>query len=283
MKKQKTFQSIKSILTVAVCGTIISCSGKKDSGATQVTSSFKMTGSSASATVASHQKPSIWKMLLETAHALVPSSVIDSVGSTVSLSSAWVVIKEVEFKSEETAGGADDSQSEVSFKGPYFVNLLSAAPQALDTQSITQKSIKRIKMKLEATQAQLPTDAPAGLANNSIYLAGSVGGRNFTFQLDDGTEYQIGGSTAFQPSENSQIMVEIQIANIFKQIDLSSVTNNEVIDHNNRHSGLNLCASIDSSASDLYTCIRKGLEKYANAGVDSDGDSSLEADEDKVK
>tara|TARA_B110001454_G_scaffold219199_1_gene251749 strand:+ start:56397 stop:57248 length:852 start_codon:yes stop_codon:yes gene_type:complete len=283
MKKQETFQSIKSILTLAVCGTMISCSSKNDSGTTQVTSSFKMTGSASTASVASSQKPTLWNVLIKTAHALVPTSIVDAQGSAITLSSAWTVIKEIEFKSEETAGGSEDSQSEVSFKGPYFVNLLSSAPQALDTQSITKKSIKRIKMKLEATQAQLPTDAPAGLASNSIYMAGSVGGRNFTFQLDDGTEYQIGGSSAFQPSENSQIMVEIQIANIFKQIDLSSVTNNEVIDHNNRHTGSNLCTSIDTSANDLYTCIRKGLEKHANLGLDKNGDSSLDADEDKVK
>ena len=75
----------------------------------------------------------------------------------------------------------------------------------------------------------LPASAPAGLINNSIYIVGTVGTNNFTFQLDDSTEIQIAGPNSFLPSENSELMVEIQLANIFKQINMSSVINNEVI------------------------------------------------------
>jgi len=138
-------------------------------------------------------------------------------------------------------------------------------------------------MKFEATQSALPAGAPAGLANNSIYIAGTIGGNNFTFQLDDGTEIQIAGPNGFQPGENSDLLVEVQIANIFKQIDMSSIANNEVIDHNHRHVGSNLCLSIDATANDLYTCIRKGLEKHADFGVDRNGDNTLENNEDHVK
>lgn len=275
-------KSLKSLMVMTIGASYIASCAVKKNDATQVTSSFKMTGSGSAATIATLHKPSKWNALINTAYALVPSSLVDSTGATINLSSAWTVIKEVEFKSEELAG-AEDSESEVEFRGPYFVNLLSNTPLTLDTQLITQKNIKRIKMKLEATQSTLPIDAPAGLANNSIYLAGTIGGNSFTFQLDDGTEIQIAGPNSFQPSENSELLVEIQLANIFKQINMSTITNNEIINHNNRHSGSNLCTSIDPSANDLYTCIRKGLEKHANFGLDRNGDDTLESTEDKVK
>ncbi len=279
MKFNKSF-STSFALTIGA-SLIVGCA-QNNSNTPQVTSSFKMTGTSTAATVAKNYKPSIWNMFINTAQALVPTSIVDSNGSTITLSSAWTVIKEVEFKSEETTG-AEDNESEIEFKGPYFVDLLSNSPITLDTQSISQKNIKRIKMKLEATQTTLPSSAPAGLANNSIYIAGSIGGNNFKFQLDDGTEVQIAGPNGFQPSENSELLVEVQIANIFKQIDMSSITNNEVIDHNHRHAGVNLCPSIDTSSNDLYTCIRKGLEKHADFGIDRDGDDTLENFEDHVK
>lgn len=278
----KLNNSLKAVLAASIGASLIGCAAKNNSATTQVTSTFKMTGSGSAATVAMNKKPSLWTAFVNAAYAMVPSVLVDSTGATVNLTSAWTVIKEVEFKSEETAG-SEDSQSEVEFKGPYFVNLLSNTPVALDTKAINQKSIKRIKMKLEASQASLPAGAPAGLANNSIYVAGSVGGNNFTFQLDDGTEIQIAGPHSFLPGENSELLVEIQLANIFKQINMSSVTNNEVIDHNHRHAGANLCQSIDASAGDLYTCIRKGLEKHADFGEDRNGDGDLESNEDHVK
>ena len=280
MKFDKTF---KSVLALSISASLISCAGKNDTAsAAKISSSFKMTGSSATATVANYKKPSLWNLLVNLAQAMVPTSLVDSTGTSITLTSAWTVIKEIEFKAEESTG-AEDAEAEVEFKGPYFVNLLSQAPVTLDTQLVTQKNIKRIKMKLEATHSSLPSDAPAGLANNSIYIAGSVGGNNFVFQLDDGTEMQIAGPNGFQPSENSELLVEIKLANIFKQINLSSVTNNEIIDHNNRHAGSNLCSSIDSSANDLYTCIRKGLEVHADFGIDKNGDDSLDSNDDHVK
>lgn len=277
----KKFSSVVA-LTLAASLVGVGCAKKDSDTSAQVSSSFKMTGSNSAATVAIHKKPNLWSMLVEVAHALVPSSIVDSTGAAVTLTSAWTVIKEVEFKSEETSG-SEDNESEVEFKGPYFVDLLSAAPVALDTQSVTQKSIKRIKMKLEATQATLPSGAPAGLANNSIYFAGSVAGKNFTFQLDDGSEIQIAGPNSFQPVEGSEMLVQIQVANIFKQINLTTIVNNEVIDHNNRHVGSSLCPSIDTSANDLYTCFRKGLEAHADFGVDKDGNDSLDNSDDHVK
>jgi len=141
----KLNNSLKSALALTVGASLfIGCAEQSNSSATKVTSSFKMTGSGSTATVATNKKPSKWNALINSAYALVPSSIVDSTGAVINLSSAWTVIKEVEFKSGETAG-AEDSESEVEFKGPYFVNLLSNTPVTLDTKAITQKILKELK------------------------------------------------------------------------------------------------------------------------------------------
>lgn len=272
---------IKNVSLVATTGLLITGCSPKNSSTAQVSSGFKMTGASSAATVAQNQKPSLFNLLINQAMALVPSSLQDSSGLPITLSQAWTVVKEVEFKSEEVAG-AEDNEIEVEFQGPYVVDLLSNTPLVLDTQLIAEKAIKRIKMKLHKTDT-LPSGAPAGLLNNSIFVVGTVGANNFTFQLDDSTEIQIAGPSSFQPSENSEILVQIQLANIFKQINMSTVANNEVISASARHSGVNLCNSIDASASDIYTCVRKGLEKHANFGKDNDGDDDLDSNDSSVK
>ena len=273
---------IKSTVALTVGASLIGCAPNASTTVPQVTSSFKMTGSGAPATVARTGKPLWLSALINSAYAMVPTSIVDSAGATITLSSAWTVIKEIEFESEEVGNIASEN-SEVEFAGPYFVDLLSNTPVRLDTQLISQKSFKRIKMKLHATSVALPVGAPAGLANNSIYLAGSISGKSFTIQLDDGTVVQIAGPNGFVPTENSDLLVEIKLANIFKQINMTSIVNNEVVDKNNRHAGANLCTSIDPSANDLYTCIRKGIEKHADFGSDRNGDSVIEANEDHVK
>lgn len=270
----------KLSLVASVSIALTSCSPKATSTA-QVSSSFKMTGSGSAATVAKAQPQGLWSLLINKAYALIPSSLVDSTGLPITLSQAWTVVKEVEFKSEETAG-AEDSEIEVEFQGPYVVDLLSNTPLNLDTQLISQKAIKRIKMKLHAIET-LPSGSPAELLHNSVYIAGTVGTNNFSFQLDDSTEIQIAGPNSFVPGENSELMVEIQLANVLKQINMSSVTNNEAISSSNRHPGSNLCNSIDASAGDIYTCVRKGLEKHSNFGADSDGDDDLDSADDDVK
>lgn len=269
----------KSLMIVTSVSLVLGACSKKQETA-QVSSSFKMTSSSSAATVAKGSR-SIWDLLLNKAYAMIPASLQDSTGLSITLSEAWTVVKEVQFKSDEVAG-AEDSSIEVEFTGPYIVNLLSNTPMVLDTQLIAQKPIRRIKMQLHKAES-LPADAPAGLVNNSIYVAGTVGGNNFVFQLDDSTELQIGGPNSFTPGEASELLVEIQLANIFKQINMSTVTNNEVINASNRHAGANLCNSIDPSANDIYTCVRKGLETHANFGCDRDGDDDLDASDDKVE
>lgn len=277
MKLNNYLRSFTITLTAA---SIVGC-GAKTEIPVGVSSGFKMTSSSSAATVAARSPKNFWELLNKQAYALPPTTLQDSTGLSITLSKAWTVVKEVQFKSAEIAG-VEDSEIEVEFTGPYVVDLLSNMPLVLDTQLIAAKGIRRIKMKLHKAES-LPATAPAGLINNSIFMTGVVGVNNFTFQLDDSTEIQIAGPNSFVPSENSELLVEIQLANIFKQIKMSGITNNQVINAGNRAPGANLCPSIDTSAADIYTCVRKGLEKHANFGHDVDGDDDLDANDSKVK
>lgn len=271
-----------AIIAALVIGTSYGCGKKQTTGGT-VNSSLKITASNQAATVAM-MKPSFLDLFMPRALALAPASIVDSSGATIVLANSWIVVKEVEFVGTETAGTGEVDGADVEFKGPYFVNLLSNSPVTLGSGAISNASFKRMKMKLEkAGGSSLPSGAPSALSSNSIYITGTVGANNFTYQSDDGTEYQIGGPSAVAPTEGGQILLEINFSNIFKQINMSGITNNEVISSAGRHTGTSLCPSIDTSAGDIYTCIRKGLEKHADVGEDKDGNSSLGAAESKIK
>lgn len=276
-----------TLTTAAIALTLsqIGCNKKAEIAAASVSTSFNMTTSNKAATVA--MKPSLLNLLVPKAMALVPASIIDSSGLSIALTKSWVVIKEVEFKTSETTSSEESSSSEVSFKGPYYVDLLSNAPPALDVKTIPATPFQRIKMKLEKTGTALPSGAPSELASNSIFIAGTIGSGgsavSFTYASDDDSEYQISGPKAVTPKEGTQILVEINFSNIFKQINMSTVTNGEAISSSNRHAGSHLCDNIDTSANDIYTCIRKGLEKHADVGEDSDKSGDLESDESGVK
>lgn len=261
---------------------VVGCGENMDEETEMVMTSFQMTGSAQTATVAKTTMDKIFGVLFPRAIALAPPALVDSNGTTVSLTEAWVVIKEIEFKTVEVADDNELDGDEVEFKGPYYVDLLSNSPVLLDTQFVVLKPIRRIKMQLHEV-ASLPADAPAGLAGNSIYLSGTVGGVPFTYSSKDSTEIEIGGTNPILPSSGQSMMVAIQVANLFKQIDLSSVSSSTDISDSYRVSGSNLCDAIDLSANDLYTCFRKGMEVEANLGKDEDGDGDLSEVEDSVK
>lgn len=277
LTKQATTLAATLILTVG-----ISSCGKKSVKASTVSSSFSMTAGSKAATVA--MQKSWLDLLMPKALALVPSAIVDSTGLVINLNSSWVVVRDIEFEASELPGSGEVDGAEVTFKGPYFVDLLSIAPVVLDTQLIPASGFQRIKMKLEKSGgATLPPGAPAALSTHSIYVTGTVGVNNFTYQSDDGTEMHLGGPKAVTPVDKGQVLVEINFSNIFKQINMSTVANNEIISSAGRHAGVNLCNLIDPSAQDIYTCIRKALEKNANVGEDADHNDSLEANEHAVK
>lgn len=270
-----SFKSKSTILPILLFTNFLtSCAGSDSANGSKVSSSFVMTSSSKSATVANYKK-SILDLFLKTANALTPSLLVDRTGASVSLTQAWIAIKEVEFEQNQTRTSSEVDGTEISFKGPYFVDLLSNAPVTLDTQQVPSTPYQRIKMKLEKN-SKIPTNAPSLLANNSIVIQASVGGISFTYLNNDGNEIELGGPKAITPASGQDILVSIQLANLFKQINLSgNITSGLVISSTNRVPGTHLCDGIDTSAADLYTCFRKGFEQQGDFGIDNDKSRDL--------
>jgi hypothetical protein len=292
MKNVSTFLGITGILASSL---VIGCAKKTDSSnSTTATTRFKMAGSANSATVAKTNFEKFLNKLLPSAQANAPMNMLSKDNQSVTLSSLWVVLKEIEFKSAETAGEeAEDEKTEnSSFHGPYVADLLAANPVVLDTQNITSKTYKRIKMQYEKVDtsvllAKAPT-APAALANNSIYLEGSYcssASCTFTYKLDDGVEIEIAGPNGIAAQDGQDMLVSIQLANVIRQIDFTvlSAAADKNINHTNRVTGANICDAIDPSATDYYTCIRKGLEKEAHLGKDDNGDGEINGSEQSVE
>lgn len=232
-------------------------------------------------------------LLIPKVTAGIPTGLVDSQDTQIELTKAWIVVKEIEFKSEELAAqeSEEEANEEIKFRGPYFVNLLSAEAQVLDTQQVPAKVYRRIEMKLEAaeneTSANWPSAAPTELANNSIYLAGTFGSgaTAFSFSSHDGTEFKISGAGGVAPEEGQNILLSIRFADIIRKINFNDLVGaaDKNISDSNRVSSTNPCPLIDESSNDLYTCFRKGLESEADFGKDSDGSGELEDDEDHAE
>lgn len=273
---------LKAIFIFIAASTIAACT-KSQTDVPQVTTALSMTGSASAPTVAKASVlQKIWDMILPSALAFMPASLVDSNGTSVTLTDAWIMMKDVEFKTEEASDSEEVDGSEVEFAGPYAVDLLSATPVTLDSQLIPQQPYKRIKMKLHKADSAI-AGAPAGLLNNSIYLAGSVGANAFTYQSDDTTEFEVGGPNSVLPADDGNVVIEIQLANVIKQIDLSVLPNGAAVTSSNRYAGANLCPSIDASAADVYSCLQKGLRNHTDWGCDRNGDNNLDSNDDSVK
>lgn len=271
----------------------LGCAQKANENSTTLYStSFSMSGS-AQQTVAFHSPiEKLMSMIMPQATAAIPTNLVDSQSTTVTLDSAWIVVKEIEFKAVETAAeeSSEEVSEEVKFRGPYFVNLLSAQAQVLDTQTVPAKVYRRIEMKLEAaeneTSVNWPALAPIELANHSMYIAGTfgVGNTPFSFSSADGTEFKVSGAGGIQPEEGQNILMSIRFADIIRKINLSALAGapNKNISDSNRISASDPCPLIESGLADLFTCFRKGLEYEADIGKDSDGSGEIEADEDSA-
>lgn len=236
-----------------------------------------MTGSSAAATVAQN----VWqKLFLPSAIANPPPALMDQSGATVLINSAWVVIKEIEFKSTESAVAGESL--ETSLIGPYYVNLISPEATKLDDLAVPDHPIRRVKFKFHKIETAPPENVPSALSGHSIMIEGSVGGAPFTYLAEDSTEVQVGGPHGVIALPGSNLLIAVKVADLVRKINLSSISAATTISTTNRVSGANLCPGIDASAADLYTCFRKGLESEAKLGRDDDGDHEIEANEEEV-
>lgn len=273
MKKSLITIYIFSFLYLAGCGS----SGGTSTGNPLVT--FKMTGSSQAATVAFHRpnfvSPWLYE-ILKPVMALPPPTLQDSTGKVIVLTEAWMVVKEVEFKTSEAREAEEIDGSEISFTGPYVVSLLASNPESFGQTRISA-TIKRVKMKLHNADT-LPNTAPPELSGKSIFWKGTVNGVAMTFSSTQGYEYELSGPNGVTLADNANVLMSIRIADLFKKINLSGISSAADISDSNRISAASPCPNIDPSAADLYTCLTKGLQTESNLGKDDNGDDELSGD-----
>ena len=244
--------------------------------------SLAMTSSPENATVTKINN-SIWQILLPKSFAYPPPpTLLDSAGNTVTITSAWVNFEQIEFKYEEAASGSEVDGDSVEFNSIFAVDLLSNTPQAFVSGNINVSQMRRVKLKL-ARVSSLPVGAPADFMGKSIYLSGTVNGHAFTYSTQDETVIEIAGPTLIAAVENSTLLIELQLANLIKRTNLSTITSTTNINDSNKVSVSNPCPNIENGASDLFTCFYIGLEKESDFGRDDDGDYILDPDEDSVK
>lgn len=265
-------------LGIAVLSLGAGCKPSADNKTVQT--SLFMTGSGSKNVVQSNSQKFL-SFFVPSASALTPPLLLDASGLSVNLSDAWIVVQEVEFKTSQSATADEFLHQEIEFHGPFYIDLLSNAPNSFGTANIPIEGIRRIKMQLHAADS-MPASAPAGLNGNSIYFSGSVNGVAFTFSSTDSTEFEIGGSNPVVPNSSSDLLTVIRTANLFEKINLSSLVTATNISASNRVPAVNPCPLIDAMAADLYTCFRKGLSSEANFGNDN-GKKDLDANDETVR
>ncbi|OYZ16012.1 MAG: hypothetical protein B7Y39_16260 [Bdellovibrio sp. 28-41-41] len=245
--------------------------------------SMSMTSSSSNATAMNFKKFHFLDFINSPAFAFpAPASLTDSAGNIVILTYNWVSIGEIEFKSTESEGAGEVDGSEIAFAGPYTIDLFSATPSAIGSSVIPSAQIQRIKFKLKKTDV-LPSAAPSGLSGKSIYISGQVAGHAFSYSTTEESEVQISGPKSVALSQGKTLLLEVHSANIIKKINLSSINAATEISESNRVIVANPCPGIDSSATDLFTCFRKGIESESNLGRDDDGNFRLDGSDEVVK
>lgn len=277
---------MKTLITIYLALFILTICGcnKNDAGGTTAGNpliSFSMAGSSAPTTVVFNKlniKFPLLAAVLNQAVALPPPILKDSTNAAVSLNEAWISVKKIEFKATQSAVPGEVSGDSVSYETPTAINLIASNLQSFGQVRIGSTLLRRIKMQLHNVEV-LPSGAPVGLQNKSFYWVGSVDGRNFTFTSTEGYEYELSGPKDVVLAENSNILLSVQIANLFKKINMTAVTNGTEINQNNRVLATNPCPLINSSAVDIYTCFKDGLKSESNLGEDVSNDGELAGDE----
>ncbi len=298
-------KSSLKLMVTAVTMSVLSSSCNLQTPATNsdstVSTGFSMTGSGQNA-VAQTDLQKLFSLFIPSAMALTPPPLVDASGSSVILDEAWIVVKNIEFHTRENDALSQNQQPTTSndqinqvlnqledqgtqnknphMKRPHFINLLSEQPEMMGHTQIPAQGVRRLKMLLHKSDL-IPQDAPEGLRGNSIYISGSLNGLHFSFSSPDRGEFRIKGPRSVQPEEDKNMLAVIKIANLFKQIDFSVLTESTDIGPNNRIPVENACPSIAPHARDLYTCIRNGLEAHAHFGKDN-GDHDLDQHDDCV-
>jgi hypothetical protein len=275
--------SLKSIVGSLVMSSILTaCNEGGTSSKGTIKTNFSMTSSN-EVTVAQNNIQKLLSTFIPTAIALEPLNLKDSGLRSVDLDEAWIVLKKIQFTSIATddSNSSDDS---IHYKGPFYVDLLSNNPVSFGEINLPVTGIRRVKMLLhKATNGDFPSIAPSQLIGNSIYLKGQVNGLNFSFAADDTTDFSISGPNAVVPEEGKDFLAVLRMADLFKKIDLSDISEGTNISSSNRivTSTNDPCPEIHSQANNLYTCFKKGIALSAKFGKDN-GDKDLTSNDEIV-
>ena len=265
---------------------LVSVACAKSSGGTStgnpVTVDLKVSSSSQIQTVAMKAKSLIEEIFFPRALALPPPSLVEATGLAVTLDSAWMSIKEIEFKSTEAADGTEGL--DIKLRGPFTIDLLAFPAASIGSAQIPQSGIRRFRATWEKVSASLlPSAAPAALVDQAILLVFRVNGHKVTVRSDQGISYEVGGPNALTPAQNGTLLVSILTSRLFKRINLSGISTDVTIDAATPFAVTNPCPLIDSSANTIYDCFKGGLRTQANFGEDNGNDGELNGSDNTVR
>ena len=268
-------------VVLAVTGlTTYSCTQNKNTSTGNPLISLNMTGGAAPAT-ASLPKNKLW-WLIDSALAFSPPPTMNDLNNNaISLSEFWINIAEIEFKMSETPSSGEVDGSNIEFSGPYLINLFNTSPTALVSGEMAQNVVRRIKYKTKKVSG-VSAGNPAGMANASLYLTGTAAGNNFTLAMGEEVTFETAGANSVTFNTNDNLLLQVQTAEIIRNINLSALTNGAIISETNKISASNPCPVIDASANDLYTCFIKAFQKKTKFGKDVNGDDSFNTGDETV-
>lgn len=267
-------------LIVLALLTAYSCANNKGTSTGNPLVALTVTGATSKATSQLNKQHFPW--WLNEAYALnPPSNMLDAANNSITLSDFWISISKIELKQTEIADASEIDGTDIQFTGPYTINILNPSPSHIASSQLTVNSIRRIKYKIKKV-TDLKAGNPSGMVNYSLYISGSVAGKNFVIRSGEEVEYQISGPKLVTLSNNQNLLLEILTAEIFRKIDLTHVSNNDIIDENNKITAPSACPTIDSSANDIYTCFTKAIQQQTKAGKDDNDNYVLDPTEDSI-
>ena len=250
---------------------LVSCAQEESINNRMIVTNFSVTASGQD-TVAKNSLQQTLSWFIPTAVALTPPFIEDANGVTVNLTTAWIVLKKIQFKTSDSSSEQNDQS--YHYKGPFFIDLLSSDPVQFGEIELAESGLRRVKMLLHKDM-NVPAFVPQELQGKSIYLKGTINGHEFTYLADDTTDFDISTPNAVVPEEGKDLLVSIRLAHMFRKINLSSIQTGSVINAQSRHETVNPCPEIHPSSRDLYTCFRMGLAQEARFGKDN-GNKELE-------
>ncbi len=246
----------------------------------------------------------------QTARALLRTTLTDipvtdtagNVSGHITISDAWVVIKEVELQGEDDDENADDDINKLEFVGPFALDLLTGTsypeiPQVtIDTGVYTdiELDIEKLQNNDLTGMPNLPQGIADKLLDYSVYIEGSYDSADgttyvavpFLLALEDGDEFEFSGtdfSSGFMVDDQgvNDIIVAFRLNEWFRfdntETNSDNFTLEDAIADNGNGNEIILRSNTNS---EVMHVIADNLEESAEYGKDEDGDHELDENED---